>query len=153
MVVILQQKHVLFTPVAFAGFSKGGGAGNLKIMKTKRKISPLRISPFSCPKLGEDQNKKGIDSKLVRFVAQNYVKTKKNRSLPRFCPFVCSNFLPKLQNVAMPQFYVLFHANCTILATQRGAMAPRPLPKYASVSPHVIKIMKQLKQPRNYTNF
>ena len=41
-------------------------------MKNKRKISPLRISPFSCPKLGEDQKKK--------------------RSSPRFSPV----FGPKL---------------------------------------------------------
>ena len=44
-------------------------------MKTKKKISPLRISPFFCPKLGEDQ-KNGLHSILVRFLAQNYVKTK-----------------------------------------------------------------------------
>ena len=36
---------------------KGGGAENLRIMKNKRKISPLRISPFSCPKLGEGRKK------------------------------------------------------------------------------------------------
>ena len=54
---------------------KGGMPGNLRIMKTKRKISPLRISPFSCPKLGEDRKK---------------------RLLVRFCPFLCSNFLLKL---------------------------------------------------------
>ena len=35
-----------------------GGPGNLKIMKTKSKISLLRISPFFGPKLGEDQKKK-----------------------------------------------------------------------------------------------
>ena len=73
-------------------FERGEGAVNLKIMKTKRKISPLRISPFSCPKLGKDQKKKSLkeDSlKLVRFLAQISVKTKKNKSLPRFCPFVC----------------------------------------------------------------
>ena len=29
----------------------------LRRMKTKRKISPLRISPFFCPKLGEDKKK------------------------------------------------------------------------------------------------
>ena len=46
------------------------GAGNLKIRKTKTKISPLKISPFSCPKLGEDQ-KKNLHSKLVRFLGQN----------------------------------------------------------------------------------
>ena len=27
-------------------------------MKSKRKISPLTISPFFCPKLGEEQKKK-----------------------------------------------------------------------------------------------
>ena len=59
---------------------KGGGGGavpeNLRIMKTKRKISPLRFSPFSCPKLGGDRKK---------------------RLLVRFCSFLCSNFLLKLQ--------------------------------------------------------
>ena len=52
--------------VAYTGFLKGGGrgAGNLKIMKNKRKISPLRISPFSCPKLVEDQNKNKKRSSL-----------------------------------------------------------------------------------------
>ena len=40
-------------------FKGGGWPGNLRIMKTKRKISPLRISPFSCPKIGEDRKKKG----------------------------------------------------------------------------------------------
>ena len=35
-------------------FERGGGAGNFKMMKTRRKIFPLRISPFSFPKFGED---------------------------------------------------------------------------------------------------
>ena len=105
-------------PVAYPGFSKGG-ARKFEIMKTKRKIFALRISSFSGLKLREDR-KKSLHSKLVRFLAQNYVKTKKNRSLPRFCPFVCSNFLPKLQRGAMPRFCILFYANYTILATQRG---------------------------------
>ena len=41
-------------------FERVGGAGNLRIMQTKRKISPRRISSFFRPKLGEDQkqNKK-----------------------------------------------------------------------------------------------
>ena len=42
--------------------------GNLRIMKTKRKFSPLRISPFSCPKLGEDKKKKVISQILSVFV-------------------------------------------------------------------------------------
>ena len=57
-------------------FKGEGGPGNLRIMKTKRKFSPLRISPFSRPKLGEDRKK---------------------RLLVIFCPFLCSNFLLKLQ--------------------------------------------------------
>ena len=53
------QRYRKVDALAYAGFLKGGeGAGNLRIMKKKRKISPLRISPFSCPKLGEDQKKK-----------------------------------------------------------------------------------------------
>ena len=50
---------------------KGGGEGvpgNLRIMTIKRKISPLRISPFSCPKLGEDRKKKVISQILSVFV-------------------------------------------------------------------------------------
>ena len=47
-----------------------GWPGNLRIMKTKRKIYPPRISPFFCPKLGEDQ-KKGLRSDLVWFLAQD----------------------------------------------------------------------------------
>ena len=65
----------------------------------QKKNSPLRISPFFCPKLGEDQKKKRSSLNISPVLAQNYVKTKdkKKRSLPRFCSFVCSNFLPKLQ--------------------------------------------------------
>ena len=40
-------------------------------MKTKRKISPPTISPFSCPKLGEDKEK-GCKSDFVRFCAQTF---------------------------------------------------------------------------------
>ena len=54
----------------------------------------------------------------------------KKRSSVRFCPFLCSNFLPKLQRGGgvggMPQFCILFYANYTILASQRGVMAPCP---------------------------
>ena len=71
----------MLTPVAYAGFSKKGGPENLRIMKTRRKISPLRISPLFCPKLGEDQikKKKGLRSDLVCFLAQNRLKPKKKK--------------------------------------------------------------------------
>ena len=88
------------SPVAYAGFLKGG-AGNLKIMKTKattqnlfgfwskirkfgedkkkRKRSLLKFSPVFGPKLGENQKKK------------------ENKGLhPDSVPFMGSNFLPKL---------------------------------------------------------
>ena len=76
-----QNLQSYFTPIVLTTsvhriFKGGGVPGNLRIMKTKRKISPLRISPFSCPKLGGDRKK---------------------RLLVRFCPFLCSNFLLKLQ--------------------------------------------------------
>ena len=50
-----------------------GGVGNLRIIQTKRKRSSLGISPFSCPKLGEDQKKKDLHSDLVRFLAKKKV--------------------------------------------------------------------------------
>ena len=42
-------------------------------MKTRRKKSPLRISPVFGPKLGEDQ-KKRLHSDLVRFGAKTLLK-------------------------------------------------------------------------------
>ena len=66
------------------------------------------------------------------------MKTIKKRSSLKFSPvfgqkkglrppFLCSNLLPKLQRGGgggMPQFCMLFHANYTILATQRGGPWP-----------------------------
>ena len=92
------------TPIVFTTrirriFKEGGVTGNLRIMKTKRKISPLKISAFSCPKLGEDKNK-GYWSDFVRFCAQTF----------------CLNY----NWGGMPQFCILFYVNYTILKTQRG---------------------------------
>ena len=72
---------------------RGGGSGNLRVMWTKRKISPLVITPFIspnyrrrpkrkkwsslkfslffCPKLGKDQ-KKGLYPHSVRLCAQTF---------------------------------------------------------------------------------
>ena len=57
---------------------RGEGAGNLRKMNTKKKISPLRISPFCCPKLGEDQ-KKELKSDFVRFWAEAFCPSYKGR--------------------------------------------------------------------------
>ena len=83
--------------------------------------------------------KKGLHSILIRFLAQNYVKIKqkkvKNRSLPRFCPFVCSNFLPKLKR-SWPCRNFAYYFMLIILSwrPKGGAMAPWPPPQYAPAS-------------------
>ena len=64
--------------LAYAGFSKGGGAGNLKVIMTIRRNFLHRFSLVFGPKLGED-------------------KKKEKRSSLRFSLVLCSNFLPKLQ--------------------------------------------------------
>ena len=99
-------------PVAYAGFSKGW-AGNLKIMKTKRKISPLRISPFSCPKLGEDPPKKGLHPDSVRLCAQT------------FCP------IPKGREARHTLHTILCKSYYS--GDPKGGMAPCPPFKYAPV--------------------
>ena len=76
-----------------------GGGGNLRIMKTKRNISPLRISPFSCPKLGEDKKKKVISQIFSVFVLKLSAQITNGGGMPQFCK--------------------LFYANYTILKTQR----------------------------------
>ena len=93
--------------LAYAGFSKGG-PGNLR-MKTKRKRSLLRFSPFSYPKLGEDQKQKTrFHSDLVRFLNQNYIMTKK-KVFPQI--FVLKLSAQVTKGEAMPQFGILFYAN------------------------------------------
>ena len=58
--------------IAYAGFSKAGGGGGREFENygNQKKISPLGSSPFSCPKLGEDQNKKSL-LKFSPVLAQN----------------------------------------------------------------------------------
>ena len=125
-------------------------------MHTKRKISPLKINSFFYPKLGEDQKQKKRSSLRFSLVfgpklGENQ-KRKKKSSL-KFClvfgrkvgedqkntqkkalqsdvvRFCAQTFCPSYKGGgAMPQLYipVIFYANFTILATQRGggAMAP-----------------------------
>ena len=51
--------HQGWQSLAYAGVSKGG-AGNLRILKTKRKKFPLRFSPVFGSKLGENQKNKKV---------------------------------------------------------------------------------------------
>ena len=57
------------------------------------KIDSPKISPIFCPKLVEDQ-KKGLHSNLVRFLAQTLVQAKIKAIRLRF---VSSKLLPNLQ--------------------------------------------------------
>ena len=84
-------------------FKGWGGAENLRIMKTKRNKFPLRISPFSCPNLGEEQNKKKVFIQIQNYFPPKIRRKSKNKnkknetSSLRICPFFFSNFLPWLQ--------------------------------------------------------
>ena len=113
-------------------------------MKTKRKISPHRISPYSFPKLDKDQNKKGLQSKIVRFLDQNYVKIKKKKFFTQILSFCVLKLSAQVtKGGAMPQFCILFYANYTILVTQRGDHATMPPPKYAPGSTVLREIAKR----------
>ena len=90
-----------------------------KQKKTKR--SPLKFSLVLGPKLGEDQKKKVFTQIKSGFWP-------KERSSPTAS--VLKSSAQVTTGRAMPQFYILFYDNYTILATQRGGMAKWP-PKYA----------------------
>ena len=114
-------------------------------MKTKRKISSLGSSPFSCPKFGEDQKKKGLHSNLVRFLAQT-------KSLHRDSIRLCAQtFCPSYKRGGHA---ALLH---TILCElyypgdpKGGAMAPcPPPPKYAPLAPAKRLYSKSLPQNSN----
>ena len=108
-------KKKLVPPFFYFWLRRGGGgggeeAGNLRIMQTKKE--------------------KGLHSESIRVPAQNWVKPKKKSSL-RFCPFLCLNFLPKVKGRGGTcRNFAYYSMLYTIMATQRGAMAPCP-PKYA----------------------
>ena len=110
-----------------------GGPGNLRILKTKRKISPLRISPFFCPKLGENKKKK---RSTLRFsvvfgpkLGEDHKKKGLQSDFVRFC--APQTFCPSNKRRTMPQFYIL----CSLYYTgdpnggEGGGMAPWPPPQ------------------------
>ena len=109
---------------------KRGGLGTLRVMWTKRKISPLVITPFISPNYRRrPKRKKWSSLKFSLFFCPKLGKDQKKRSLPTFCPLVRSDFLPKLQRGGgggMQQFCILFYANYTILATKGEGHGPMP---------------------------
>ena len=96
-------------PVAYAEFWKGGARKFRKFEKNK------------------DQNENFFTQNQSDFPVLG--AGQKQRSSPTICMLKAS---AQLTNAgAMPQFCILFYANYTILATQRGGMDP---PKYAPES-------------------
>ena len=89
--------------LAYAGFSKGGGAENLRTMKTKRKNFLLRLSPVFGPKLDEGQKKKERKKKVFTHISSG---------------FVLKLAAQVTKRGTMPQFFILFYANYTMPATQ-----------------------------------
>ena len=88
-----------------------GNSENLRLMKTRMKIfHPKTKSVFPCPKLGEDQKQRSS----LKF---STVFGQKKVFAHRFC---AQTFCPSYKGGAMLQFCILFYANYTILATQRG---------------------------------
>ena len=90
ILVFIRKSSVYFGDpplLAYAGFSKAGGEpGNLRIVNTKRKISPLIISSFFCPKLDEDQKKKVFTQILsVSVLKLSAQVSKGGGSIPQFC--------------------------------------------------------------------
>ena len=113
--------------LAYAGFSKEGPE-NLRIMKIKRKKSPLRFIPFSCPKLGEDKKQKKTKNVSLRLSAifGSKLRDDQKKVTQMLFVFVLKLSAQVTKGKVMPQFGILFYANYTTLATHRGAMVPCP---------------------------
>ena len=114
-------------------------------MKTRMKIFQLKAKSVFLPKIREDQKKRTLlKFSFVRFSVLNYVKAKKRSSLtvsvPKPSPQVTKG------GGGMPQFCILFNANYTILATQRGGAWPNgpPLNTPLKAGPHLSLLEKQL---------
>ena len=106
--------------VSYARFSKGG-AGNSENYNNEDQNKIFPPVRFLAQNQVTTKKKSGLHSDLVRFLAQNWVKAKKKVFTHRLC---AQTFYPSYKGRAMPQFCILFYANYTILATQRGGPCP-----------------------------
>ena len=110
----------------------GGGPENLNIIKTKRKIFPLRISPFSCPKLGDDQKKRS-SLKISPLFAPKLREDQKKGLYPDSVFLCAQTFSPSYKGGACRNF--AYYSMLIILSwrPKGGAMAPCLPPKHAPV--------------------
>ena len=94
-----------------------GGPENLRLMKTGMKTFQLKTKSVFIPKIRWRPPPK---KKVFTQIWSGFWPKKGLRP-----PFLCSNLLPKLQRGgSMPKFCIVFYANYTILATQRGGHGP-----------------------------
>ena len=127
---ILFQYHqgVALGEVAYAGFSKGGGGRKFrKFENDEDQNENFFTCPFSCPKSGEDQEKRS-SLKFSRFLAQNWVKAQK-RSSPTVCVLKPSAQVTKgvpCRNFAY--YFMLIILSCR---PNGGGIAQWPPRKYA----------------------
>ena len=104
----------------YAGFSKGGEGGGGENNEDQKTFFSTQNQSV--------KTKKGLLSKLVRFLAQNFMKIKKKQVFTQIL-FVC--VLKRSAHVAkggggMPKICILFYANYTILETQTGGHGTMP---------------------------
>ena len=92
------------------------------------KFSTQNQSGFPVQNQMKTKKTKGLHSNLARFLAQNWVRPKTKVFTYRLC---AQTFCPSYKERAMRQFCILFYANYTVLATQRGGHGPIAPPKYA----------------------
>ena len=107
--------------VAYTGFSKRGGPGKLRILKTKRRVSLFRFSPVFGVTVGEDQKKRSSLRFSPVFGLKLGKAHKQNKVFSHILSVCVFKLCAKLtKGGAMLHFCIPFYANYTILATQRG---------------------------------
>ena len=98
-------------------------------MNNEDQNKKFSTSPFSCPKSGEDQTKKKKKRSSLRFSTVFGPKLGEGQEKRSFAHQLCaqtfcSSYKRGGGHVAI--LHILFYANYTILATQKGAMAQWP---------------------------
>ena len=128
-------------PVAYAGFSKGGARKFRKFENNKDQNENFSSRNQSVFPVQKRPKKKVFTQNWSGFWPKIRWRKKKKKDLHpnliRFLVFACrlcsQTFCPNYKGGTMTQFCILFYANYTILATQRGGgHGPMAPPKYAT---------------------